>query len=198
MKKIISALVICLVSTVTFSQKRIGDYNMSFFDGKQYEILASEPEAGKFDIFITVEGEHKYDDVKLNVASKDLEAFKSTLIQVRDKYVEWEKKAKENNVKDTQKDFPFSLKNVDVAWYGSKWWFAFNQTFTPVFFVFKNGDCAMVISEKVTASNNEYIDQKFYFVLQTEEEFNQVINYLDKKIVYDYYSNKGKTDDLFQ
>ena len=198
MKKIISALVICLVSTTTFSQERIGEYNMSFFDGKQYEILASEPKAEKFDIYISVEGEHQYDDVKLSVANKDLEAFKSTLLQVRDKYVEWEKKAKENNVKDTHKDFPFSFKNVDVAWYGSKWWFAFKKTFTPVFFVFKNGDCAMVVSTKVTASSNEYIDQKFYFVLKTEDEFNQVIKYLDEKIVFDYYNNKGKTNDLFQ
>ena len=198
MKKIFSALVICLISTTTFSQERIGDYTMSFFEGKNYDILATEPKVEKFDIYITVEGEHSYDNVKISVSNRDLEAFKSTLIQVRDKYLEWEKIAKENNVKDTHKDFPYSFRNVDVAWHGSKWFFAFKKTFTPVFFVFKDGDCAMVLNKKVVSSTNEYIDQKFYFVLRTEEEFNQVIKYLDEGIVYDYYRNKGKEKDLFQ
>lgn len=197
MKKIVILLCAIILSAISFAQEKIGSYSMSYFDGKSYAIKASEPKNNKFDLYIEVGGEHKSDDVVLGIESKDLISFKDALIQIRDKFLEWKKTAIENNVKDITKDFPISFPKVTIAWYGSKWWFAFNQRITPRFFVFKDGTCAMVVYTNAKASSNEYIDQDVYWVLQEESEFNDIINLLNENIVYDYFKAKSSQTDLF-
>ena len=198
MKKSMIALMLCIVSIMVMSQEQIGSYTMGYFDGKEYKIQASAPKNGKFDFYIDVEGERKSDNVNLLLENTELEKFKTVFTQVRDKYLEWAKTAKANNVTDINKDFPWSFPKLSVAWYGSKWWFSFNRYFTPRFMVFKDGTSAMVLSAKVVSSSNEYIDQKFYLVLQTEEEFNQILDVLNEEKVINYFKNKENTKDLFK
>lgn len=198
MKKSMIALMLGIVSISMMGQERIGSYTMGFFPEDKFDVLATEPNKGKFDIYFDVEGKHKSDNVKLDVSSKELQQFKATLIQVRDKFLEWQRTAKENKVSDINKDFPFTFPKLTVAWYGTKWWFSFNHYLTPKFFVFKDGSCAMVVHKKVVSSSNEYIDQEFYWILQTEEEFNELINYLDENIVNNYFNSKESTQDLFK
>ena len=197
MKKSLILLCTIFLCTNLLAEDKIGSYNMSYFEGKSYDIKASEPKNNKFDIYIEVGGKYKTDQVMLSVASKDLDAFKNALIQIRDKFLEWKKTAIENNVTDITKDFPVTLPRVTIAWYGTKWWFAFNQYIKPKFFVFKDGKCAMVVYTKAKSSSNEYIDQEVYWVLQEESEFNDVISFLNDSVVIEHYNAKSSKTDLF-
>ncbi len=198
MKK--NCLLICMLilSLSSFAEDKIGSYSMSYFSGKTCDIKATEPKNGKFDIYITIGGKHKTDEVVIGVSSKELESFKRSLIEVRDKFIEWKETAVKNNVTDITKEFPAVFPRVTIAWYGSKWWFAFNQRINPTFFVFKDGKCAMVVYAKVKASTNEYIDQEIYWVLQEESEFNDIINLLDEKVVNEHFSAQETKADLFK
>lgn len=197
MKKIFILLFAIGVCGNLFSEEKIGSYAMSYFDGRSFEIQASEPKNNKFYLYIQVGGEHKSDKVMLSIESKDLLAFKDALIQIRDKFLEWKKTAIENNVKDITKDFPITFPRVNIAWYGSKWWFAFNQRIKPTFFVFKDGTCAMVVYTKAESSTNEYIDQEVYWVLQEESEFNDIIRFLDENVIIEHFKAKSSQTDLF-
>lgn len=198
MKKLfllICTMALCLNS---LAEEKIGSYAMSYFNGKSFKIEASEPKNGKFSLYIEVGGKHKSDNVMLGVESKDLESFKDALTQVRDKFLEWKKTAVENNVTDITKEFPVTFPKITIAWYGSKWWFAFNQRIKPTFFVFKDGTCAMVVYTKAVSSSNEYIDQEVYWVLREESEFNDIIGLLDENVIIEHFSTKETKADLFQ
>ncbi|MBR1716925.1 MAG: hypothetical protein IJ718_04815 [Paludibacteraceae bacterium] len=198
MKRNLIISIFAFFAVALLAEDRIGSYTMSYFDGKEYEIEASEPKNGKFSIYLYVGGDRKSDKVCIGIDSKDLQAFKTSLEQIRDKFLEWEKTAKDNNVTDINKDFPYSFPKVTIAWLGSKWWFSFNKHLKPKFMVFKDGSCAMVVYMKVKASSNEYIDQDVYWVLQNVDEFNSIIDMLDENIVMEHYNNKGNKTDLFQ
>lgn len=197
MKKMM-ALILCLISITTFGQEKIGSYSSSYFDGRSFNISASEPKNGKFNVYIEVGGKHKTDDVQICVSNKNIEEFKSALVSVRDKFFEWKETAEANNVKDITKDFPYIFPKVDIAWYGSKWYFHFGKKISPTFFVFKDGSCAMVVYTKAQASSNEYITQEVYWVLKEREEFDDIIKYLDEAFISDYFAKKNNAQDLFQ
>ena len=198
MKRFILTCMVILSFSHIFAEDKIGSYSMSYFDGKQLNIKASEPKNGKFSFYIYVHGKREYDEVCFALKNENLNQFKTALSEVRDKFVEWEQTAKENNVTDIKKPFPVSFPKVDIAWKSSKWWFSFNKYMKPNFMVFKDGSCAMVVYLKVTASSNEYIDQEVYWVLQSKEEFDDILKVLDESLVIDHYNNKESATDLFK
>lgn len=171
---------------------------MSYFDGKIYDIQANQPKAnGSFNFYIYVAGERSNDRVCLSLKSENVPAFKEALETIKIKFTEWKTTAIENNVSDMTKSFPCSFPPMKVAWYSSQWWFAFDRTFTPKFFVFKDGSCAVVTSAKVESSKNKYIDQTFYMVFEDNSEIDTLIQGLDCDAVVKHYNQKQNAADLF-
>lgn len=83
MKKLCTALILCLVSIMVQGQMElIGAYTSC---GYQFQILATDPQNGNFIVVINTNG------AQLAIESEDLAHFKDTLLLVRDKYVEWKK-----------------------------------------------------------------------------------------------------------
>ncbi len=196
MKKTIF-FVCCLFSLAAMAEDKVASYSMSYFDGKAYDIQASKPEAnGSFNFYIYVEGRTN-DRICLDLKSENVPAFKEALETIKVKFAEWKTTAVENNVTDITKDFPCSFPKMNVAWHTSQWWFTFNRTFTPKFFVFKDGRCAVVTSAKVVSSENRYIDQTFYLVFEDNSEIDTLINGLDCDAVVKHYNQKQNAAELF-
>jgi len=188
----------CLLSLSAFAEDKVASYSMSYFGSESYDIEASEPKAdGSFKFYFYVAGETQSDRVCLGLKSKDVVAFKNALEIVKTKFAEWKTTAIENKVTDINKDFPCSFPKMDVAWHSSQWWFAFGRVFTPTFFVFKNGQCAVVTSAKVTSSENQYIDKTFYMVFEDNAEIDTLIKGLDCDAVIKHYNQKQNASNLF-
>lgn len=197
MKKAIF-FVCCLFSLSALAEDKVASYSMSYFDGKVFDIQASEPKPnGSFDFYIYVVGDGMDDRVCLDLKSENVAAFKETLETIKVKFTEWKNTAVENKVTDITKDFPCSFPKMNVAWHTSQWWFAFNRIFTPTFFVFKDGRCAVVTSAKVVSSENRYIDQTFYLVFEDNSEIDTLIKGLDCDAVIKHYNQKQNAADLF-
>lgn len=178
------------------AEDKVASYSMSYFDGKTYDIQASKPKPnGSFDFYIYVEGNN--DHICLDLKSENATAFKEALETIKVKFTEWKTTAVENNVTDITKDFPCSFPKMNVAWYTSQWWFAFNRIFTPKFFVFKDGRCAVVTSAKVVSSENRYIDETFYLVFEDISEIDTLIKGLDCDAVVKHYNQKQNAAELF-
>lgn len=199
MKKFLMAIALCLVCAASCYSEELGKYSMSYFKGMAFDVSTTDPKPnGDFTFLIQVAGEHKHDHVYFAVERKNIQEFKTTLEKIRDKFIEWEKTAKENNVTDISKNFPYSLTKVDIAWIGREWWFSFGNRITPKFMVFKDGSCAMVFVDEVKSSTNEYITQQVYWVFQTKSDFDSLIQYLDTSVVDRMNEDKSQKMDLFE
>lgn len=198
MKKSLITLLFMLFYIIVYGQETVGTFNMEYFAEEGVKkIECTNPDANDFNVYIGAVGNHASDEVYLRIKGNDLDNFKIAFIQLRDKFVEWATVARENNVTDMVKEFDISLPKMTVCWLSSKWWFSFNQRLTPKFLVLKDGKCAMVLSKKVNASSNEYIDQTLYFVLTSKEEFDDVLGLLDIQKMKDVFSKKESKEDLF-
>ena len=125
MKHFLLSITLLLITFIARAEQEVGVYTNSYF-GKTFSIEAYE----KKDKLETVYIEVTADDAKkafILVDGKDLELFKTSLELVRDKYLDWVRIAKENNVTEMSKDFDIKFPTVEIAWSGSKWWFSYGQ-----------------------------------------------------------------------
>lgn len=195
MKRII-IIAMLFTNLVAMAQEKIGSYTSSFtFQKPEFDVRAKQLEKDKFDYYISVLGENLTDDVNLRLSSENAEKFVEAMQICKEKFIEWEKTAKDNNVTDMLKEFPVTLPPIDVAWHSSKWWFSFNHIFTPTFIVFKDGGCAFALSSKVTASSNKYIDKEFFLILKSQDEFDSLIKNIDNEVVIRHFSEKQNVKD---
>ena len=61
-----------------------------------------------------------------------------------------------------------------------------------------SGKYLCVISGTATASSNEYIDQKYYLVFETTEDFDSLMEAINPTVVQEKLNSKQKVEDLFQ
>lgn len=167
-----------LFSSMISAQEVIDNYTMSYFN-KNYEIEASTGKNNNFTIYIQVNAERSKTKANYMIKSDKLNEFKEALILTKDKYVEWTKVAKENNVTDMSKDIDIKFPNIDIAWLGTKWFFSFGKKLSPKFMILKNGQNIVSFVNKNTASSNQYIDETTYWVFADVKEFEEFILKLD-------------------
>ncbi|MBO4612353.1 MAG: hypothetical protein J5671_04190 [Bacteroidaceae bacterium] len=197
MKQLLSLLfVICAVNT--FAQKTVADYHSDYFD-RDYEISVSTEKNDPStisDVYIEVAGESKNKTVTLHYKNPLL--FLSSLKEVRNKYSEWAKIAEDNHITEMTKEIPVNMPKVTVCWYGIKWYFAFDKRLNFDFIILDSGKKIIVMTAKVTASSNEYIDQKFYWVFQSVTELDEFIDKLNYPKFIEKLNVNSNNADLFQ
>ncbi len=194
MKNFIVVFVLCIISTLCFAQEKIGFYTCSYFD-KELSVEYSD----KFkEYYIQIMGENESTLIYFTIKKVKIENFRQALADTKAKYVEWTKVAKDNDVDKYDKDMDISFPTGGGAWYGSKWWFTFSATPDPRFLV-TNGKylCLLFSGKKFTASSNEYIDEKAYWVFSSPEEIDELITLLSEESLNKLQEKKEKTDDLF-
>ena len=167
-----------LFSGIINAQEVIDNYTMSYFN-KNYEIEASKGKSDDFTVYIQVNAERSTTKANYMIKSSKLNEFKDALIATKDKYVEWSKVAKDNNVTDMSKEMDIKFPNVDIAWLGSKWFFSFGKKLSPKFLILKDGQHVVAFVNKSTASSNQYIDETTYWVFADVKEFDEFIEKLD-------------------
>ena len=197
MKKTLFLILAVVVATVVQAQDKVGAYYNNYFD-KEYSVDAGFDSKGVLSVFFNVEGNSVNDEVDVNISGENISFFITSLQNAKQKYLEWISVAKANNVTKMSKDMDVSFPRVTIAWYGAKWWFAFRHKLQPRFMITESGKYLCVISDTVTASSNEYIDQKYYLVFQNEEDFDSLINAINPTVILEKLNNKQNVEDLFQ
>lgn len=187
----------CMLAVVSVrAEQVVGSFQNSFF-GKEFKIEAAAKNDKLQSVYIGVEAKDSK-TAFISVDGKDLELFKTALELVRDKYLDWVKVAKENNVTEMNKEFGIKFPSVSIAWAGTKWWFSFGNKINMKFIILKDGKMVASWAPKVTSSSNRYIDETIYFAFADEEDFNNLISQLNYQSILDQLLNTKKNEDLFQ
>lgn len=194
MKKIIAALVLCIVSTLCFGQEEIGTYHSNYFNRDCYVEYSEESS----EYYIQIFGETKTTHCCFIV--KDIDNFRTSLSAAKDKYAEWVNVAKENNVKTMDKYMDIKFSKGIFAWYGRKWHLNFYAVPQPRFFITSDGDCLFLLfsGKEFTASDNRYITEKAYWVFSSVSEIEELLNLISQETLQKFLDNKSAKDDLFK
>lgn len=188
---------VLLLTNCIYAQETVGNYYNSTFQ-KKYNVQAIL-NSGDLKVYLFVEGYSSSDEVCFILDGEDeIISFGTALLAAKSKYEEWVAVAKQNNVTEMSKEMGISFPNIGVAWYGSKWWFDFYERISPYFKVYDTGECVCTIAGKATASTNEYIDQKYYLVLSSVDDFDNLYNALQVNSIMDALNSKQRAEDLFQ
>lgn len=201
MKKFIFAMVAMIATMSMYAQQKVGEYTNSYVS-KTFSIEAVEKNNKIEVVYIGIPtdlGSRTYSrSAYIVVKGKDLELFKTALELARDKFSEWKKVAKENNVTEIDKEMGINFPKVTVGWlYGRKWWYSFGNKVNLKFLTLDDGQMVAAWAPTVTSSLNRYIDQEIYFVFGDEEDFNSIIDQLDTQRILNELLNTKNQSDLF-
>ena len=189
-----TALFVCLQIA---AERKVATYT-SF--GKEHDIEGVINDNDELLVYITVEGDRSDDEVMIMLRGvNDIVAFRSSLISVRDKYIEWKKVAEDNNVKHMLKPFDFKFPKIEVYWLGTKWYSSFaRRVFAPDFLVNDEGVSSVVAGGEAQYWDNEYITQKWYALFQNEDDINSLIDALDVVKIREQLEHQVNVSDLFK
>lgn len=198
MKKTLVIILVYLISSVVvYGEKVVGNYTLSYFN-KSYEIQASEIENGKFSIYIYVQGERKTTPVFFSIESDEVEKFNKSFLQISDKFREWRKVAKDNNVTDLRKDVDIKIPSVTIGWLSSKWHFSFRNSINARYIILEDGRDVMIIAKEATSATNKYIKQKIYWVFAEPEEIDDLVTELNVDKISAELAKVDEALDLFK
>lgn len=198
MKKTLVIILVYLISSVVvYGEKVVGNYTLSYFN-KSYEIQASEIENGKFSIYIYVQGERKTTPVLFSIESDEVEKFNKSFLQISDKFREWRKVAKDNNVTDLRKDVDIKIPSVTIGWLSSEWHFSFRNSINARYIILEDGRDVMIIAKEATSATNKYIKQKIYWVFAEPEEIDDLVTELNVDKISAELAKVDEALDLFE
>lgn len=125
---------------------------------------------------ISLACESKGGDGEIWIKPSDVGKFRDALITLKSKFKEWDNTAKENNVKDANKDMPIKFPKMEFVWGRSTTFFA-NAAFkakwvlnSPVEFV--------LCMASVTASNNQFAKENFTIRFYSIQDVQNLIDAL--------------------
>lgn len=165
--------------------------------GTRLELRANKETTGEYALSIT----HRYQTLlreslflTINIPSRQIDNFKSQLKQLKRKYDEWYKIAKDNRVEHVEKDIPIALSAYGNM-YGSKLSYPEEKEIKATFFVY-NYAIHCIIKVSISGYNTYQLSE---WVL-TSTDLNTIISEIDKTIQHqrNYDSNQRHTQDLFQ
>ncbi len=201
MKKLLLTFIAMIAFLNANSQTKVSEYSSAYFN-ETYAVNATMPKNDKFTFYIDCASAEtkKVDDCGIIIPSDKLDGFINRLRSMEEKFEEWTKTAKENNVTNYDKDF-------DINWgmykyyfkYGSNWHFC-SATLKPYFKVTSDGQCLVVFnSRKLTASDNRFMTYEgVYIVFTSSDEIENFIASIDANNVYEKQKNQENKDELFK
>lgn len=164
--------------------------------GSRLELKASKVSGNDYDLYIT----HRYQDISREhyfltvcIHAKQVETFKSQLKQVKEKYDEWEKTARNNNVGEIKKEIPVAITAYDNM-FGTKLSYPEKKSMKATFFVFNHAiHCNIDVS--ISGYN---VFQLSTWVL-TSADIDKIITEIDRTIQHqrNYDAQQQRVDDLF-
>ncbi len=195
MKKTLLLAVVLLFTFQLKAQEKTNEYSMSYFDGKNYNIGATEVKNGEFSYYIDCASwEDDTDIVGINFKSTKIQEFQNKMNEIKDKYVEWTNTAKQNGVTNFDKNFDIKLPSVNCFFMYGDYHFDFYRTPNAYFKVTTDGECYAIISIRdLQASDNQYIKHDgLFMIFSSDEEIDDFINAIDMKHVIEKAEKKSK------
>lgn len=195
MKKIISLFVVFLTCSMCLAQEKIGEYHSAYLNKDLYVEYSDKSN----EYYIQIVGETMTRHCCFIV--KDVENFRTSLLECKNKYAEWAKVAKENNVKTMDKDMDIKFSKGSFAWYyGGDWHFNFYATPKPRFLITSDNNYLFLLfsGNEFTASDNQYIKESAYWVFASVSEIEELLNLISPETLQKFLDNKAAKDDLFK
>lgn len=196
MKRIVLFVALVMLATSAYAEKVVGTYTCA---ETQKNIEAYIDDKGVLKVFVEVLGEYQRDKVMIKIdGENDINKFIAQLKYCKEKFIEWEKVAKTNNIKDFKKNFDVTFPNVEIWWRGSEWFSSYKRNFIKPLFIVNDGKASFGAGGEATDWNNEYIDQDFYLILISTAEFDSLIKALNPQTIKNVLNQDTQADALFQ
>ena len=192
MKKLLVSLFALFAFTFSYAQETFGRYHCSYYDC-DLEILASAKDADYaiyFDVFGTC-GDTMSVTLFQIEGNKNIQQFIDALTSMKKQFIEWS--SEQNGRKGYEKRFDVNLPYFKILWKDSDWHYDYHPTPKPRFVVLDSGQCTAVISGEATASDNESLKNKYFFILSSVSDFDKLISsiQIEELDEYFYYDVNG-------
>lgn len=175
MKQLISLVLGILFCMSTQAQTAISEYVNSHGQSFKVNLLSKNEKPYR----ISLACESKGGDGEIWIKPSEISKLRDALIALKSKFEEWNNTAKENNVKEANKDMPIKFPKVEFVWGCSTTFFA-NAAFkakwvlnTPVEFV--------LCLASVTASNNHFAKDTFTIRFYSIQDVQNLIDALSQE-----------------
>ena len=186
MKKLLVSLFALFAFTFSYAQEKFGTYHCSYYDC-DLEILASEEDAG-YEICLEVFGTCG-DTISGTVfqieGNKNIRQFIDALESMKKQFIEWS--SGQNGRKGYEKRFDVNLPYFKVLWHYSDLHYDYHPTPKARFVVPDSGQCTAVISGEATASDNESLKNKYFFILSSVSDFDKLISSIQIEKLDEYF-----------
>jgi hypothetical protein len=198
MKKVL--VLIVLVAQFGFGQENLTSYNSSYFS-KKYEVMVSKPdEKGKFSYYVDCSS---YDSgskpVNLIVRNNEVESLINFITETKVLYLKWKQTAIENKVVELDKQVESKKVVLGVGFHYGSWHFDFSANITARFKIVSNKYIMLIESDKLVASDNQYITNKgMVIAFSDDKEFDEFIKIFDKSLVENFLNSKNSKESLFK
>ena len=198
MKKVLVFIV--FVAQFGFGQENLTSYNSSYFS-KKYDVMVSKPdEKGKFSYYIDCSS---YDSgskpVNLIVKNNEVESLIQFLNETKELYLKWKQTAIENKVVELNKSVESKKVVLGVGFHYGSWHFDFSANITARFKIIDGAYLMLIESDKLVASDNQYISNKgMVIAFSSEKEFDDFIKVFDKNLVDNFFNSKSSKESLFK
>lgn len=176
MKKIILCFLFMLLGVSSYADEVVGTYHNDF-DGLDYSVSVRENDGELQYIYVYMATANKTSGY-FAFKGKHIDEFITALAQIRAKYVEWSKVAKEENVTKIIKEFDFELPGGSFFWNGSQLWIAKGKLHAQ--FIVVDGKPFVSFARSVSALTNKYIKETFYTTFSSVEAYDNFISIFDK------------------
>jgi hypothetical protein len=198
MKKVL--VLIVLMAQFGFGQENLTSYNSSYFS-KKYEVMVSKPdEKGKFSYYVDCSS---YDSgskpVNLIVRNNEVESLINFITETKVLYLKWKQTAIENKVIELDKQVESKKVVLGVGFHYGSWHFDFSANITARFKIVSNKYIMLIESDKLVASDNQYITNKgMVIAFSDDKEFDEFIKIFDKSLVENFLNSKNSKESLFK
>ena len=176
-------------------------YKMSEFGGTPYTV-GLEDKGSSYNLYITGESESRdrATEIGILVEYKDLKCFREYLGTIRNKYAEWSQVAKENAIRNYQKDFAVNYNAYVFFQTGGLYYFKYNNPLDEWFSVDQNN------VPKVKIITARYVEDgvrnagRLKMTFRTVEELDALIKIIDEAgpAIEAERAKRAKVDALFR
>ena len=201
MKKLLLFSCSFLIALSANSQQKIADYQIDYFSAMSYDIKVAEGSKNElYKVYVDIQNsDQAKNTLNLIFNDKTLKDFKAALEASKNKYVEWRQVAIDNNVEEVAKKIDVKYPSVRAGFiYGREWFFDFSVKLSPRFLVMSGKYLLIISTDKLVASDNQFITSEGMLVFSNAEEIDMFLSKLNEDEIVAAVQNKTSTVDLFE
>lgn len=175
MKKIISLLLGALFIISVQAQVSVSEYTNSLGQSFKVDLLLKKDKPYR----VTIECKTKTGEGEIWLKLSEVSKFRKSLSELKSKFEEWDKVAKDKGVTDASKDMPVKFPRVEFVWGLSTKFFA-DDTFKPRW-VIKSPVEMVLCMAFVKAWNNEFAKESFSIDFYSIQDVQNLIDALSQE-----------------